>query len=641
MPSAIPYQRLAIEPFVRFRGDADETLHVISIQRSLGGASVDTCTLMRDLHPPGTDQQSIQDFLLDFGQDSDIEVFVLIEGEEFVIFWGKLKAATIDIGPSGEFLRFEARLDHYLIAESTTNTHIRGGAVEYSVHEPLVFNPLIDGVVWENRTPTASETVAGQPYLVVDPESARTGQACEYQFGDSGIIPYLWNMSEAVHYLCWMHNPDETWVKNPTLEECNEILDTDRELLQNVAIPFGVTLPVALDRLLQPYGYDHWIGFDGNDRKLRFLKKGQGRQKTVGLQVLGDTYDPEQTNTPKFVLSFDLSQIVNVIIIHGGYLEMEGTFELHRAWPEEDDTLTEEDLDVERGEEYAAHTRTWRDWVLNEANDYTGTRPEIGEFPDIGLEQAESATPGDFMPEFVNAFLPKRRRFLPAITKDADNTPIGNGRGIEVEWLDVTDTTSDGATSEGLWRPVSWPFEVLENECGIRFNGELPVEMMDDEHRDGLKLRVTASIRGDNRVTVERDARNASVNTDRVEQSLLLDDRFPVRGRFTTGDVASKYVFEDNEASFADPREDMETLADKLIETWNAAQVGGPITLEGIDRLQYELGDIVLAVAGREISLAGTPGNAYPHVAALDINVPDQTVTLHLQSFRQEVVDNA
>lgn len=629
--------RPAIEPIVYVNNSADETLHVVSIHRSLGGASVDRCVLVRDMGPLGV-PSTIQDFELGFQQDATVHVVVMIDDLEFTAFWGKIKSVSVEIGERGEFLRYEARLDHYLIAESTTNTHIRGGKQEFSCNLPLVFNPLIDGIIEPNRSPIVAQTVAGNPFLIVDPESVRTTESLTYHFGDPDAAPHLWNLAEAVHYLCWMHNPEETYIANPTIGECEQFLDTDRELLQNVAIPFGVSLPIALDRLLQPYGYDHFVD---HYPRIRLVKKGDrnlhGTQFPLSIQVLGETIDPELSMIPRTQLSFDISQLINVIIIHGDFIELEGTFELYRAWPEEDDELTEEDLDIERGEEYTEHTRTWRDWVLNEANDYTGTRPEIEDFPDVGSDVGSLE---GFPTEIVNAFLPKRRKFYPAVTQDEDKTPLGNSRGVELEWFDVT-VDSGSSEPDGAWRPVSWPFEVLENECGIRFGGKLPSEMMDAFHRDGLKLRITASIRGDNRVTVEKDARTTSVNTDRVEQALLLDDRFLYRQRVPDDlPYGSKYYGSGLKPYNAvDSREDMQKLADKLIETWNAALVGGPVVVEGIDRLKWQLGDVIERIEGRNINLAGTPGLAFPHVAAIEINVPDQTVVLTLASFRQEAPD--
>ena len=469
---------------------------------------------------------------------------------------------------------------------------------------------MIDDVIEPNGWLDGGRVIA-----FVDPEAVRTPRAVESnRFYDASRI-VRWDVPSAMSYLCGMLNFNQRYIRNPSFDYLSAVLGIDRNLLQNVEIPWGATLPEALDRLLDPYGYGWYLHLDAPGlRSIRVFKRGFRLGNVhVGVQRPGQDLNLESTNCKEFDVSFDTSRLVNKVRMFGAFEEYQQTFELKRAWSVEQDELKVDDLDETKVT--AINKRVHRDWVLNEGGDYSGgmpLRPEFGRVA-FNLWEATGTTPAHFSPG--------RRKFLPIIGLDVDGLPEGLHAGIKVEY----------EHPDNGWEVVPWSYERLEHECGIRFTWTKP---KDDywgyyavgEEAKARKIRVTASVRSDVRL----------VKTSSDVQGALTSDVIPV-----VIDARNKLFYRTGGSGLTGTVDDGPRavgLGQALLQAWNRAEVSGDVVLEGIDRLVegiYEIGSTITDIFGRNVNLDASGTYSYfPVIVAVAISPPDQSITLHLEVVR-------
>jgi len=595
----------------------------LSIQRSAGGGQVDTATFFYDLGAAG---ERLMDGKVPTAHDQSVSVIdqqadTLDFDTDRPLFGGKISAQRLRLGPKPEQAIVVARLERFHFGTPLLGMPFQppGNTVTKLYHTPFTFNPEVRGIVEANMSEADDPTFGFRLFL--DPDSRRTEGA-----SDTWAQSWSkWTLANAVYTLCWLLNGPEEYVSNPaSVAELEAILGTDPELLKNHRIDYGLYLPEALDALLTPYEFGWYAKptiFDEDGQVLpvlTFYKKNAGTQVDVKFQRPGDRLDLAEHNVSGFDLEVELSSTTNEVVARTSRRRREATIELYKTWAEVDDDIDIDEL-VEGGPEYEARPHVWRKWAANEDGSYTSLgRPEVPTpFNDLDLPIFDG----------VDAVYPRRRKLMPALTLQ-DGAPKGPG-GVVVEWErepgDWVRLPPNPEEVEG-----DWAYNVLEYELGIVFIGKLPPEPL---HAQGAaaRIRVTGTIEADKAYeTVAAKVATSPLNDTHV---LFLDLASDFHDTLRRGDSAL------NEISTVDESDDkaaLDAYAAVVKDRRDVARIVGQIVLEGADHPEYEIGQVVTKVAGREISLnarsAASPlAPLYPEIVAIRLDYqPKQLTTLFL-----------
>lgn len=594
---------------------AEEPTYVpLVMSRSAGGASLDTAVFSIDL---GKREERLTDMNTPAAFNREIEVRTPVEGTTAgdPVFWGAIASQSMRIDGQSESATITARIEPHHFGDTLKGIQVYDPLAgdEVRIDTDVFFNPLVDGKIINNMASRAA--TPGDWHLWFHPESIRTTTAIGYQDASS-VGP--WTITKAVHSLCWFLNPDQDYIKNPTLAELTAALRDETDLeVSNFWLRRGMYLPQCLDALLAPHGFNWFVKLatDSSNyatRKIVIFKRGVGDQKAVYMQRPGESLQLSETNTMDLSHDLSVADLVNEVEGFGEYEEREITIQLERGWLESEDALTPEDLDktvdATEGGLYEAHPNAWRLFVANEANDYNGLRPEITD-------------PIDFTGIF-SEFVVKRRRFEDCLQLDS------KGKRIPpiVEWYDPEET---------IWKVVSpGSYTVLNDQMGIMFNGATPPDDIANGG-DDVAIRVTGTVTGDKRVTATASRQSRSPNASVIKLTLDVANRFFDRQVQTTGGYAS--VHNDYLGHGADERDDEADLlayCEAARDVEDAAQLRTPIVLHGIHR-DYEIGDLIGTLQGRDISFNrladGTEDKRYPQIVGIAYDTQRQTTTLAVE----------
>lgn len=619
-------------------GQEVEYLKPLDVQRSAGGGRLDYARFQYDL-------RHLQDQSLSAGGNQEIEVRISSEvGGDQVIHWGKTQKARLVLDRNGrEIYELESRIEPFHFGKPLFGQVVYHGIVDehQTVAAPIVFNPMIDHRIYGNmRDDHPAEP--GDFSVFVDPESARTPGAKFI----SGIEdePQLWTLSKAVHYLCQVTNGDETYIKNPSIGDI-EIIVTDEgstevpededeegppvveDLVRDLRLRDGLYLPQALDQVLNPFGYSWFVALGEGERQIVLYKRGVGlADLSIELQTAGEPLDTTKTNLIACDIDIDTAALYNQVRGYGGYIEIESSWELYRGWSESEDELGNSPTELMKShEDWLDNQYVWRRWVLNEAGDYFASRTEVAPIPG-NFDFTE------YLPEEVQFNQPPRRlRFYPTLTKATDNQrPIGTCQGCEVEYWDTSVQTS------GEWRLYPGDVHLLHDQCGIYFSGEQHPDLV-SRAGDSAKVRITATIRFDIRITAVSERQDTSPQADIKELQLDLRDRFHYRKVHENSKYFEDVENGDKEAFEDDDREALQTYVDNIREAWDGAAITGPFVLEGLDNPSYEIGSSLVRIKGREISLHGKVDESFPpQIIGISYDIQGQMMTLQTEQYRAD-----
>lgn len=599
----------------------------IIISRSAGGRSLDYATFAIDL---GRREERLVDMRVP--SEWNRQVIVTRPDADDVdvgIFWGMLAAQSITISDRNESAMATARIDPHLFGGPLTGMRVRdprtGDMVRLDMD--VVFNPLVDGVIVANRSTHLDPD--GNFYVWVHPESVRTDDAETYQ---EETDRQSWTLAGMVFSMCWLLNPNEEHIKNPTREELTAaIVDQDPPEVSNLWLRRGDYLPAYLDMILEPHGFGWFdkIGYgDGGEttRKISVFKRGEGEKKDVYLQRPEETspeLDLAETNVADLQHDISVADLANVVYGYGGLQEREVTVELYRGWPATDDDLACEELDktvtAEDGSVYLTHPNVHRLWVANEAGEWTNTRTEITDPLD--------------MASVFDLWTARRRRIDDCLQRD-----VMNRRIPPVLQLYNPEEQIEGEPE--IWTDVRpGTYSVLTDQIGVMFNGATPPDDI-VMAGTGARLRITGTLTGDSRLFREATRREASPNGKEIVLYLDVADRFQDRQVQTSGSFAS--VIHDNALYGEDTRDDGDDLqgyVDSARDVEDAANVDAAIRLHGL-HWDYEIGDMVRKVAGREISFdrlsLGQEGTRYLQIVRIDHDIQRQSTTLYVRLNQDE-----
>jgi len=594
-------------------GKLDNELRVLSVEESVGFERLDTAVLAYDKFGTATKSgklSTIEHFELR-SVSTEIEIVRNMMGfpNEQVVHWGKVQESHPRIAGSDSGMKIVSRTERFHFGNPFVRVPVwnpKTGKMSEVDTKPIV-NPVIDGKTEGNQHPTKM-FAPGNYSAFLDPESTRTDASVKWHGGK----PVEWSLVEIVYALCWILNGRQQYIVNPTKAELANVLST-ASVVRDFEIPQGKYLPEILSRLLVPLGYRwHVEKPRQSHRQLRFLRRGRGKYITFKHQIRGSNLDIKKTEVEVCAPRYDTSRAINAVICRGSYLEAEFTDTLQKAWDAKYDNVNRQDLESSVIEENPEHRDVYRKYVLNEAGDYTGLRPEI----------TTPATELLFKPLTP---VPRRLKLRPCLTLGDDGAPIGQVRGIVIEYSDPN--------TAGKWIAADTAgIQILEQEAGIRFSGAMPPEILLDQRAYG-NVRVTASVRFDQRLFGVAAHKAASVQTDDNTVVIDADDMFHYR-------KVSKYSQFWNTGRKTLERDDrigIEAYAEGLRRLFDSATVGGRIALEGTDRSGYQLGDHVTEVEGISVDLRGNPGQTpriFPQIVRIKYDLVSKTTVLDLEQIR-------
>lgn len=609
---------------------ADETeyLQPLKIERVGSGSRLNVATLEYDLT---IDEEHVVDTLAPKAVNRQVEIReVDLHGTtKRILHWGKLAAQPISIDANRESVTYLVRIDKHHFGDPLGQVPFwnspEGGIVQL-LDRPLVFNPEIDEVIKPNKS---DETWTDRDDMNVWFDAAAINSTAARALHNQ--TPAMWRLYEAVHALIWLLNPDETFIKNPNPAEINAqigTIDSTSQRLKNLSLETGKFLNELLDDLLNPFGCSWTIDIEEDTatglsiRRFRFFVRNDGTQRELFLQRPGEKLDPVKSFVPETSMTYDVATMANKVIGCTSRKLREGTFPLQFGWPVTQDSIEkdqlEQDPDVKAAAPHAGHKL-----ILNEGGTWTGLRPEITTYYDlVDLFDGDDT-------------LVTCRKFKPCISRHTDgNSDRLESRGIWLEWRE----REDGVW--GDWQHVTWSYSVLELECGIWLE-QIPTRMWNiiQDDPSNVEFRVTASIEGDKRTYATADRTEESPNADAITLRLNLGDKFHDRKVHSS----SRFVADSATADEVDDTLNLQAYVTSVRNLEDAAELSLSVKLEGIDHPEYQIGDLITKINGRNIELnRNNPGIAqtkrYLQILGITyvISAAAQSMELLLESFDEE-----
>lgn len=682
----MPISRAGIQVYATVNGLRPQIFQVLEVRISSGSNLLDYAAVQVDLGKIGKYVENLDLTNLTIsGPNGDVNlagaemnIIAVVDGKQDVLHWGKVTGYEVDIGDD-ESINLISRLEESHFGVPLGFQRVIDPATNqptYSDHDVL-FNPQKrndrlrpfehEQILGNKRSGVSA---AGLPYPVfIDPASVETQNAATYQkFGDFVNFndPSLqaetaidcWNLIEAVQYLCGECNPatrpdgSPAQITNPTFDELSAVLPTSRAILKNHLIRHGLYLPEALQQLLEPYGYLFRIDYQTTTfRKLTIFQGGKGPVKQVLWQPSQSNLFLPTQQADKVKLEYDKSMAVNQVKATGDYTYLEATWELMPAWDPSLDNLTFFDL-FENGPGWAAHTdyhRVWRDWVLNEAGDYSRAWAPAGG----PVFQAGIANPiltqyfGEAWGTTHPPLVARRRRFHPMLTRGPDGEPLGSAGGCEIEWwgnFTLSPKDGGGVTRTGpgwnnLWTyDSSQSVELLEHECGIRFTGASVPHFIRSLGANA-RVRITATIISDTRIVGFAPRRASSVNLDTNEAVLDVGSQFHARRLHNGSNYYSDVSNGLRQADQVDGRQALQEFTEQAQSSWDQAQCSGTIRLEGLDHMDFQVGDLISQIKGRNVNIglnnAGASDTRYPQIVGITYYVQEQKTLITVNEFKE------
>lgn len=498
--------------------DSVDWLKLIEYRRFHGSASLETMKLQIDL-------TRMPARLQDIGVPTDSNRIIEVrDGRKpnILIAWGKLGQVGLNLTGKAETATVSAAIPWYLLGGVLERVPYRDGVSSTTdlVHDDWIVNPEHKGVLTGNRS---TITDADGAYLFGHRGSLNTTAAILGQ----GQTASRWRIAELVHRLCWSLNPAETYLTNPSLADLLAVLNRDDRdaMLINHKIKRNTNLPTALDKLLKPLGYSWYLECTGSvgsvTTKLKIGELGIGPSRPLLAQRIGDPIRNNQTNINSAAVQYDIDAHANVYLGVSALERREITVELQPGWDQSEDTKTWSELHTEDDYKSDGDKRhVGRKWILNEAGDYDGLRPEL---------TAANQLSG------LPAQLTRQRAFQPCLTRELENGETIGDNGYYLTWFDLL----------GVEQQVQTGFSILKKELGVWLN-DVPWLLWAEFQRkkdlgDDYYLKLTATIELDQGLRHEAPRRAQSPNGADVPQILDLSHRFKPASVQDTGTLKSRF----------------------------------------------------------------------------------------------------
>lgn len=493
-----------------------------------------------------------------------------------------------------------------------------------------------------------------------------------------------WSLSMAARYLCFRHNPDETFVKNPDGGLLDSLLDSRSPVSgvsinpgdpgsyksQPIFVPdypaTGKPWPLALHELLEPNGFGmvFRLETDANGdpyTRLDVFRRQDGSPssyKDLYLQRNGDALDPLQTNLAQARLARDTAGIANVYVVESKPVRYEASFVLAPGYPiaTADATDATAIRAFDRGS--PSFTKLNRDKYRLYVFDETGEGH--WNFGSSSFAHDPPSLAALFTDDGGKTVAYVKRRRVPSgelFTVDANQKPLKARLAISTDYSGATPGLWDGT---GTWQAVIGGFDLLMDRLGVWVNVPNPngwniglpaaagmpypagivkgVEDQADPSSSRFLLRLTCVIEGDHSLKATAGRRPSSATSFAINRRVDASDRYfkQVVAAGSEFNTSGAPVIARDDTDQAGAEASARRLAGE------AGEVAGSATIPRFTSA-YQIGDKVRSIQGRNLSLrtnAGAPveeGEVFPAVVAVtwDFEARQHT-TLQLSDHRGE-----
>jgi hypothetical protein len=531
-----------------------------------------------------------------------IDVRLPVSPTELKLHRGDYVRESMRLDPTEESLTAQSQMRPYHFGEPATAYNVWHEPLDdvEQIQDDIVFNPTVDGQTRFNRSSESVESPMGPIdlntiYLWAHPELADATYSQAY----NDQTRSEWNMQEAVKSLCYLLNPYQDFIYNPSNSELAAIFTSPTIPIRDIRIPLGTHLPQALDALLIPHGFNWYLNYTTATKPtIKLFKIGSGTQKTLKLQMPGGVLNLTLSNVNKLSIDSNIADSFNQVTVLGDYKRYEVTLPLHAAWSSAVDAYEPYRL-AQDGPDYEENQSAWRLWIANEAGDLDTTVSRFGQLPEV--------------PDFWNTafawFTPHRRVMEDPITMiPSDPASTSGPTDNRLQRIPILlEYSIDGGIN---WKPAEdgWSYKVCPDQIGVYFDGhDIPVEL--HEAGNNHRLRLTGTIASDERLkhTAFKSATNA-VNGRVFEKVFIAGDKFQWAER-KSGTFGSRFAATDYPADERDDSDAIQSYAEKLRDQNQFADLSCEFRLPGWHD-EYKIGDLLTEVDGRELSLNAAPSGS-------------------------------
>ncbi len=547
------------------------------------------------------------------------------------------------------------------------DTPIAGALMRDSDDPDVVSDYETDLVTWfnpgglPNATPEDADAVDdfGNTYpTFLDPRVVRDPD-----------VRRLWTLPMAVRYLCYRHNPDQTYVTNPDGSLFDGLLDsvdpdtgdTESGQTEPLLVPdypaTGKAWPTVVRDLIEPYGFGMAFRIDcdqqGNPTTTLDIFQRQGSStasyKDLYLQPRGSALDPGQSNLAEAQLARDTSGMANAFSVESGLVRYEASFILAPGFSisESDGTSSSAlaafdkngtDFSQDNHDQYRLYVFDetgeghW-DWKSSEISNETPSLDDL-----LGTED-----------DPASGYVKRRRVPIgELLTLDPNQKPLKAQLSISTNFTGSQPGLWDGT---GTWQPIGGGFELLKDRLGIWINVPNPnrwniqaskvagmpypsgaVKAVEDQANPTAKhfaLRLTCVIEGDHVIAATADRRPSSPTTYTILRHV------DARDRYAREVVAANSEFNPTSDEIVVRDDSTDALAEAISRrtTSEAGEVAGVVMIPRFTQA-YRIGDRICSIQGRNLSLqtnAGAPteeGEVYPAVVGLTWDFDGKQQTL-------------
>jgi len=561
-----------------------DDVYCLRVVQSASGSRLDFAELVYNL----------DDYLINRSQPENFARMVDVrfpDAGRTLIHRGDYVRESASVEQSGESLTAQSQLRGYHFGNPVTGYDVYGVTTfDEFIHSDIVFNPAVDDRTLFNMSSKNRDNNATKGRLFVHPEcvSGTVGETWQ------GQTRAEWTLAAAVRALCWLLNPDEDFILNPDTAIIDVLLVGPS--VRSVTIPLGTRLPQALDLLMIPLGFNWYLDYSTTDDLLFgrptivIFQIGVGTEKELKFQLPGAVLDPADSNLNQFSTDNNIGDSFNVVTVLGEREEAECTFPLFAGWSSAHDAISAADLDKD-GAQYDTHETVWRLFIANEAGDIDPAIARLGQTP----------TPPD-LTGVCQLWVPHRRTLQEPLTYIAGMasaaTSLQQRRPHVVEYSIDSGATWQ-ASAEG------WTIKLCPDQIGILFDMKGIPEELYDAGSAG-RLRITGSVFADSRLK-HTATRNAwAVNGRTIENVIVKPDKFQYRFRNIAGTYQSVLT---GMADTKDDSTEIQEFAEAIRDQNQYAEIDCEFRLPGW-HLEYEIGDLITKIAGREISLDAAPATA-------------------------------
>lgn len=576
-----------------------EDVYCSRVVQSAGGSRLDYAELT----------WALTESLVDRVQPSNFARMVAVQlpdSDETEIHLGDYVTESFRVDREAESLSAQSQMRayHYGLPVKGYDVYNVLDSADATIDADVTFNPTIDDQTRPNMSSRTRVTMAGRLWTHADIPATAISQAYQDQVASD------WTLRRAVEAICELLNPDEEFIDNPTYAELSIITASAPEL-RDVVCPIGTMLPQCLDILLIPHGFNWYTKYDTTTGKPKItvfkIGSSSSAPKELLMQAPGESLDLEVSNVNQFAVDNSIGDSFNQVRCLGDFEEIEVTIPLWPAWDETHDALSFEDLD-KSGTEYAGKETVGRLWIANEAGDIDPATSRFGELCkplDLGT------LPGV-------KWLPHRRVL---------GEPLTYQGGLDSEqrrpiMLEYSIDTLDRYDVAKVWAPAleGWSVKLCPDQIGILFDGDTPPEEIVTAYAaENCMLRITGTVRMDNRLEGLAERESWAVNGRIVEVVINRPDKFQKRSRCTATSFGNGHEYRsmfdiaaETTENGADERDDTDailTYAEALRDQNHYAELTCEFRLPGW-HIEYEIGDLISRIAGREISFDAAPNSA-------------------------------